>query len=166
MQGQSKPMFISEPDLIDLTGHKRPIIQARWLRSQGIPFLFNGAGALVVTVKSIQDKMALDSNQPDPKEIEASSILGGVAGAWDKVSEQLMADLIGLSARALQARRSRGKIPDDIWCKVDGHVMYSIRRFEQWLEGHWPQQSLPPRAERKVKEKNPSLPRSDGYKLV
>lgn len=57
---------------------------------------------------------------------------------WDMVTESLMAELLGLTRRALEGRRSTGAIPTDIWRKVDGRVMYSMKRYEAFLEGHWP----------------------------
>lgn len=87
------------------------------------------------------------------------------AVAWDKVSEALMAELMGVTARALQGRRSRGVIPADVWREIDGRVMYSLKRYEQWLDGCWPAFEAPASAKpRKLRQKR--NPQNNGFRLV
>lgn len=38
----------------------------------------------------------------------------------DKVPEQVMAALLGITYRALQTRRSKRQIPEGVWNKVNG----------------------------------------------
>ncbi|NVZ64949.1 DUF4224 domain-containing protein [Pseudomonas gingeri] len=136
MSDPSESMFISQQDVAELTGHPRPAIQARWLRANAIPFIIGGDGRPKVARQSLLSK--LDPAQPDPElPIEPMPSLVEITD-WDKVSEALMAELIGATSRALQGRRSRGAIPPDIWREVDGRIMYSLKRYDAWLEGHWP----------------------------
>jgi hypothetical protein len=168
MRANQTPLFLSQLDIINLTGHDRPIMQARWLRSHGIAFVFNGVGSLVVAVLTVQEKLSGSGEQPDLQEGEESTFLGGITEAWDKVSEKQMAELLGITLRAIQGRRTRGKIPNHIWRRIDGHVVYSIRRFEEWLEGHWPPLPVRPREPSSAKARYPSKTRKDRqvYKLV
>lgn len=71
--------------------------------------------------------------------LESQASLVELTDSWDKVTESLMAELLGVTRRALEGRRSTGAIPGDIWRKVDGRVMYSMKRYEAFLEGHWPE---------------------------
>lgn len=57
--------------------------------------------------------------------------------AHDKVLESRMAELIGTTTKALQRKRERGVMPPGVWQRVDGRVMYSIRRYEAWVESLW-----------------------------
>ncbi|KAF4557077.1 MULTISPECIES: hypothetical protein [unclassified Pseudomonas] len=57
--------------------------------------------------------------------------------ALDKVPEKKMAELIGITQRALEGKRVRGVIPEGVWKKIDNRIFYSIRRYEAWLEGAW-----------------------------
>ncbi len=41
----------------------------------------------------------------------------------DKVPEQVMAALLGITYRALQTRRSKGQIPEGVWNKVNGKIV-------------------------------------------
>ncbi|MCP1651637.1 hypothetical protein [Pseudomonas nitroreducens] len=56
---------------------------------------------------------------------------------FDKVSEKRMAELLGTTARALQRKRERKIIPAWIWAKIDGRIIYSKRRYDEWLESLW-----------------------------
>jgi hypothetical protein len=60
-----------------------------------------------------------------------------VALEMDKVTEERMAELLGITLRALQTRRQRGKIPEGVWNKNGRNVMYSRWRYEEWLESLW-----------------------------
>ncbi|WP_239688066.1 hypothetical protein [Pseudomonas asplenii] len=60
-----------------------------------------------------------------------------VAQEMDKVTEERMAELLGITLRALQTRRQRGKIPEGIWNKNGRNIMYSRWRYEEWLESLW-----------------------------
>lgn len=66
--------------------------------------------------------------------------------ARDKLEEHQMATLLGLSYRALQSRRLKGLIPFGVWNKVGRETVYSVRKYEEWLESIWdcpPAWSLP-----------------------
>lgn len=110
MTNPSESMFISQQDIAELTGHPRPAIQARWLRANAIPFIRGGDGQPKVARQTLLNK--LDPAQPDSElPIEPMPSLVEITDNWDKVSEALMAELIGATSRALQGRRSRGAIP-------------------------------------------------------
>lgn len=55
----------------------------------------------------------------------------------DKVTEKRMAELVGTTARALQRKRERNIIPLGVWSKIDGRIMYSKWRYDEWLESLW-----------------------------
>ncbi|MGN8252243.1 hypothetical protein [Pseudomonas sp. SMV7] len=48
-----------------------------------------------------------------------------VAQEMDKVTEERMAELLGITLRAFQTRRQRGKIPEGVWNKNGRNIMYS-----------------------------------------
>ena len=58
-------------------------------------------------------------------------------GDMDKVSEEKMAELLGTTKRALQARRARKQIPEGVWIKNGRQIIYSKRRYDEWLESQW-----------------------------
>ncbi|KXK67217.1 hypothetical protein BC89_33655 [Pseudomonas monteilii] len=58
-------------------------------------------------------------------------------GDVDKVTEQRMAELIGCTKRSLEHRRLDGKIPAGVWIKHGGRIIYSIKRYDEWLESQW-----------------------------
>lgn len=60
-----------------------------------------------------------------------------VAQGMDKVTEEKMAELLGITLRALQTRRQRGKIPEGIWNRNGRSIIYSRWRYEEWLESLW-----------------------------
>ena len=137
MSKSSEAMFLSQSDLEELTGHTRAAIQMRWLRTSEIPFIIGGDGKPKVARETLMRR--LDSSQEgvfgaDPSMPELAEIVDN----WDKVTEELMAEMMGLSARALEGRRAAGKIPVSIWQRVGGRIMYSMRRYEGWLETLWP----------------------------
>ncbi|MCY1368214.1 hypothetical protein D9M69_551820 [compost metagenome] len=55
----------------------------------------------------------------------------------DKVSEKQMAELLGTTVRSLQARRARKQIPEGVWIKNGRQIIYSKRRYDEWLESQW-----------------------------
>ncbi len=55
----------------------------------------------------------------------------------DKVTEKRMAELVGTTARALQRKRERKVIPPGVWMKIDGRIIYSKRRYDEWIESLW-----------------------------
>jgi len=55
----------------------------------------------------------------------------------DKVTEKRMAELVGTTAKALQRKRERKIIPQGVWSKIDGRIMYSKRRYDEWIESLW-----------------------------
>jgi hypothetical protein len=83
----------------------------------------------------------LFSSQPDYPQAEIAS--GAVMTAstetdvLDKVSEEQMAKLLGTTKRALQARRARKKIPEEVWMKVGRKIIYSKRIYDEWIESQW-----------------------------
>ena len=58
-------------------------------------------------------------------------------GDVDKVTEQRMADLLGCTKRALEGRRQRGAIPEGVWMRHGRRIIYSKRRYDEWLESLW-----------------------------
>jgi len=58
-------------------------------------------------------------------------------GDVDKVTEQKMADLLGCTKKALERRRQDGKVPEGVWIKHGGRIIYSKRRYDEWLESQW-----------------------------
>ena len=58
-------------------------------------------------------------------------------GGHDKVTEKRMAELVGTTAKALQRKRERKIIPAGVWMKIDGRIMYSKRRYDEWIESLW-----------------------------
>mgnify|MGYP001760072469 CR=1 FL=1 len=65
-------------------------------------------------------------------------------GDIDKVTEQRMAEILGCTKRALEGRRQRGSIPEGVWMKHGRRIIYSKRRYDEWLESLWiyPQASM------------------------
>lgn len=55
----------------------------------------------------------------------------------DKLEEKAMAEHLGLTFRALQTRRLKAKIPHGVWNKINGDIIYSKRRYDEWLESTW-----------------------------
>lgn len=53
--------FLDDADLQRLTGYKRPTDQARWLEDNGIPFIRNSRGRLVVR----RDYAETDISEPE-----------------------------------------------------------------------------------------------------
>ncbi|CAI8773103.1 HTH_17 domain-containing protein [Pseudomonas soli] len=58
-------------------------------------------------------------------------------GDVDKVTEKRMAELIGCTKRALEHRRQEVKIPEGVWMKHGGRIIYSKKRYDEWLESQW-----------------------------
>ncbi len=111
-------MFLTKDEVADLTGHARPAIQSRWLRTNAIPFILGGDGYPKVPKQSLLDK--IDSRRCKNEEPEAPACgLIDVKENWDKVSESVMADILGTTRRALQGKRARGVLPEGVWSKVD-----------------------------------------------
>lgn len=61
---------------------------------------------------------------------------GGVGREF--LSERQMAEYLGISKRAIESRRSAGKYPPDVCIKIHGSWIYSLSRYEAWLESMWP----------------------------
>ncbi|WP_371319469.1 hypothetical protein [Pseudomonas sp. PDM29] len=55
----------------------------------------------------------------------------------DKVSEEAMARILGISFRALATRRARKQIPEGVWNKLGNRIMYSRKRYYEWEEAQW-----------------------------
>lgn len=145
MVGHLESMFISSQDVAELTASARSAVQVRWLRANGIPFILGGDGSPKVARQMLLSKLGLppsDLVMPVLPVVGATEepipSLAEAADNWDIVTESLMAELLGLTRRALEGRRFKGAIPADVWRKLDGRVMYSIKRYEAFLDGHWP----------------------------
>jgi len=65
-----------------------------------------------------------------------------VRAAIDKVLEEELARLIGTTAPALKRKRQRGIIPAGVYATIDGRIIYSIRRYDEWVESQWPSQTV------------------------
>ena len=65
----------------------------------------------------------------------AEQLNDGITG--DKVPEAQMAELLGTTLAALRSKRARNQIPLGVWNKQGSRVMYSIRRYYEWLESQW-----------------------------
>lgn len=137
MSGLPESIFLSSQDVTDLTGSSRAAIQVRWLRSNAIPFILGGDGQPKIAIQTLMKK--LDPAEPvEDAPAEPMPTLVELVDNWDKVSEALMAELIGATPKALQRRRDRSAIPTEVWREIGGRIMYSLRRYEAWLDGHWP----------------------------
>ncbi|WP_244157228.1 hypothetical protein [Phytopseudomonas argentinensis] len=55
----------------------------------------------------------------------------------DKLSEKQMAEYLGTTPRALEAKRARKQIPEGVWKKIGSRIFYSIRRYNEWQESLW-----------------------------
>ena len=55
----------------------------------------------------------------------------------DKVPEAKMAKILGTTKRALEGKRARGIIPQGVWNNFDGRILYSVGRYDAWLESQW-----------------------------
>lgn len=55
----------------------------------------------------------------------------------DKVPEAKMAAILGTTKRALEGKCARGIIPQGVWNNFDGRILYSVGRYEAWLESQW-----------------------------
>ncbi|KAF1004380.1 MAG: hypothetical protein GAK36_00049 [Pseudomonas sp.] len=55
----------------------------------------------------------------------------------DKVLEKRLAELIGTTAKALEHKRLSGIIPQGVWLKEHGRIMYSLERYNEWAEKQW-----------------------------
>lgn len=130
-------MFLTKDEVADLTSHKRSADQSRWLRSNAIPFIIGGDGYPKVPKQSLLDKIESGSSKNEEPEAPVCRLVD-VKENWDKVSESMMADILGTTTRALQGRRARGVLPEGVWSKVDGSILYSVKRYEAFLDTHWP----------------------------
>ncbi len=130
-------MFLTKDEVVDLTGYERPAIQARWLRTNSIAFIHGGDGHPKVPKQSLLEKIYSGTSLDRTIETPLSG-LNDIKETWDKVSESVMADILGTTRRALQGKRARGVLPVGVWVKVDGSILYSIKRFDEFLDAHWP----------------------------
>ena len=55
----------------------------------------------------------------------------------DKVPEAKMAEILGTTIAALRSKRARNQIPLGVWNKHGSRILYSIRRYHEWLESQW-----------------------------
>lgn len=56
----------------------------------------------------------------------------------DKVLEDELARLVGTTGKALERKRQRKVIPEGVWAMIDGRIMYSLKRYDAWVESQWP----------------------------
>lgn len=57
------------------------------------------------------------------------------------LNEPQMAEHLGITKRAIQHRRLRGQIPPSVMQKVGPDWIYSVDRYEDWLDSKWPSPS-------------------------
>lgn len=57
--------------------------------------------------------------------------------ACDKIHERRLAELIGTTPKALEHKRREGIIPQGVWLKEHGRIMYSLARYDEWAERQW-----------------------------
>jgi hypothetical protein len=55
----------------------------------------------------------------------------------DKIYESRLAELIGTTPKALEHKRRDGIIPEGVWLKEHGRIMYSLARYNEWAERQW-----------------------------
>lgn len=55
----------------------------------------------------------------------------------DKIHERRLAVLIGTTPKALEHKRREGIIPQGVWLKEHGRIMYSLARYNEWAEKQW-----------------------------
>jgi hypothetical protein len=55
----------------------------------------------------------------------------------DKIHEKRLAEMIGTSQKALEHKRRDGLIPQGVWLKEHGRIMYSLARYNEWAEKQW-----------------------------
>jgi len=65
----------------------------------------------------------------------AEQLNDGITG--DKVPEAQMALMLGTTIAALRSKRARNQIPLGVWNKHGSRIIYSIRRYYEWLESQW-----------------------------
>lgn len=65
----------------------------------------------------------------------AEQLNDGITG--DKVSEAQMAQILGTTLASLRSKRARKQIPEGVWNTHCGRIIYSIRRYYEWLESQW-----------------------------
>jgi hypothetical protein len=130
-----EPMFISPADLADLAGNGAAA-QAKWLKANSIPFIVGGDRALKVLRQTVVDKimaeplLALDV-------VSRAGESEDAADKADKIFESKLAEIVGTTSRALEHKRLAGIIPEGVWIKVGGRIMYSIKRYDDWMESRW-----------------------------
>lgn len=54
------------------------------------------------------------------------------------LNERQMAEYLGITKRALEGRRYRGQFPTDVCVMIEGKWLYSVSRYEAWVESLWP----------------------------
>lgn len=45
-----------------------------------------------------------------------------------------MAVILGTTKKALESKRALGIIPQGVWNNFDGRILYSVGRYDAWLE--------------------------------
>lgn len=65
----------------------------------------------------------------------AEQLDGNIMG--DKVPEARMAELLDTTVAALRSKRARKQIPLGVWNMHCGRIIYSVRRYYEWLESQW-----------------------------
>ncbi|OQR35185.1 hypothetical protein BWR15_14685 [Pseudomonas sp. T] len=53
------------------------------------------------------------------------------------LTEEKMAERLGLSRRALESKRSKKLIPEGSWMKHGGRIIYNVQAYDDWMEGEW-----------------------------
>ena len=80
---------------------------------------------------------AAPSNQPTQVGERMTAARNINAYPVDKVLEAKLAELVGTTQKALERKRERKVIPEGVWQKLDGRIIYSISRYNEWLESQW-----------------------------
>lgn len=64
--------FLTKDEVIELTGHKQPKAQARWLETNGITFFINAHGAPIIGRYYLREKLNGDLEVTKPAATSAA----------------------------------------------------------------------------------------------
>ncbi|WP_177344971.1 hypothetical protein [Pseudomonas sp. NFACC04-2] len=85
-------------------------------------------------LRSPSSKISKSSLSPPPL-VQTSQGVPELTG--DKIHEKRLAELIGTTPKALEHKRREGIIPEGVWLKERGRIMYSLARYNEWAEKQW-----------------------------
>lgn len=109
--------------LIDVYGFEEWVVNGRTREVLKQPLL-----------RSPSPKISKSSLSPPPL-VQTSQGVPELTG--DKIHEKRLADLIGTTPKALEHKRREGIIPEGVWLKERGRIMYSLSRYNEWAEKQW-----------------------------